>query len=237
MGVPVRRLLTAHLVGIHLLALVLVATAGWLGWWQLSAWQDRREAEATDLTRLEPVPLTEVLGPDDPFPGDQVGRPVRLAGDWLPEGTIFVSGREHDGEDGYWVVTPVDVGGAAVLVVRGWSERPTAPPAEGPTDVVGWLQPAEGASGLVDDDPTDDVLPQLRVADAIQRIDTDLFGGYVVLDPSRAAVEPGLAPADLAALPEAGRFTALRNLLYAIEWWFFGAFAAFIWWRHVRDVA
>ena len=29
--------------------------------------------------------------------------------------------------------------------------------------------------------------------------------------------------------------TGLRNLLYAIEWWFFGAFAAFIWWRWVRD--
>lgn len=237
MGVPVRRFLTAHLVGVHLLAVVLVAAAGWLGWWQLSAWQAGREAEATDLTRLEPIPLTEVFGPDDPFPGDQVGRPVRLAGEWLPEGTIFVAGREHDGRDGYWVVTPVDVGGAAVLVVRGWSERPTATPPQGATQVVGWLQPSEGATGLVDEDPTDDVLPQLRVADAIQRIDTDLFGGYVVLDPSRATLEPDLAPADLAALPEAGRFTALRNLLYAIEWWFFGAFAAFIWWRHVRDVA
>ena len=32
-----------------------------------------------------------------------------------------------------------------------------------------------------------------------------------------------------------GRFTALRNLLYAVEWWVFGAFAAFIWWRWVRD--
>ena len=31
---------------------------------------------------------------------------------------------------------------------------------------------------------------------------------------------------DLDQLPDVGRFTALRNLLYAIEWWFFGAFAA-----------
>ena len=39
--------------------------------------------------------------------------------------------------------------------------------------------------------------------------------------------------ADLEQLPDASRFTALRNLLYAMEWWFFGAFAAFVWWRWV----
>ena len=27
----------------------------------------------------------------------------------------------------------------------------------------------------------------------------------------------------------------VRNLLYAVEWWVFGAFAAFIWWRWRRD--
>ena len=43
------------------------------GFWQVEAWQERRAAEARDLTQLEPVPLTEVLGPDDPFPGDRSG--------------------------------------------------------------------------------------------------------------------------------------------------------------------
>ena len=32
------------------------------------------------------MPLTDVLGPDDPFPGDQVGQPVTLSGTWLPDG-------------------------------------------------------------------------------------------------------------------------------------------------------
>ena len=27
-----------------------------------------------------------------------------------------------------------------------------------------------------------------------------------------------------------------RNLLYALEWVVFAAFAAFVWWRYVRDV-
>ncbi|MDP3890036.1 hypothetical protein, partial [Nocardioides sp.] len=42
-------------------------------------------------------------------------------------------------------------------------------------------------------------------------------------------------PATLDQLPEVGRFTSVRNLLYGIEWWIFGLFAAFIWWRWVRD--
>ena len=41
----------------HLLALVLVAAAAVLGFWQLDAWQERRAAEARDLTRADPVPL------------------------------------------------------------------------------------------------------------------------------------------------------------------------------------
>lgn len=154
-----------------------------------------------------------------------------MTGTWLPDGTFFVSGREDDGVAGYWVVTPVRVEDSAVLVVRGWSPTPQAPPVTGRTEVTGWLQPPDGATGLVDDDPADDVVPQLQVADALQRVDTDLYGAYVVGQEPTA----GLAPAELEALPEVGRFTALRNLLYALEWWFFGAFAAFVWWRWIRD--
>jgi surfeit locus 1 family protein len=33
----------------------------------------------------------------------------------------------------------------------------------------------------------------------------------------------------------ASRFTALRNLFYAWQWWLFGGFSVFLWWRHLRD--
>jgi surfeit locus 1 family protein len=218
---------------------VLAGTAGWLGWWQVEAWQARRTAEARDLTMLDPVPMTEVIGSDDPFPAPDAGRPVTVAGEWLPEGSFWVSGREHGGRDGYWAVAPLAVGGAgepAVLVVLGWSADTDLPPPTGEGRVTGWLQPPEG--GLVtDDDPSDDVFPELRVADAVQRVDTDLWSAYVVLDHDRTdAVPPaGLEPADLDTLPEVGRFTAVRNLLYGVEWWIFGGFAAFVWWRWLRD--
>ena len=224
-----------------LLAAVLVGVAGWLGFWQVDAWQERRTAEARDLTQLEPVPMVDVLGSDDPFPAPDVGRPVTVEGEWLPDGAFWVSGREHDGRDGYWRVVPLAVGGAdrpAVLVVTGWSA--TTEVARQPTGrarVTGWLQPPEGGLGT-DPDPGDDVFPEIRVADAVQLVESDLYSAYVLLDQERtdlATADPTLEPAQLDSLPQVGRFTAVRNLLYAMEWWVFGAFAAYIWWRWRRD--
>jgi surfeit locus 1 family protein len=234
----------------HLVAVLCVGAAASLGFWQYDAWTARRAAEAEDLTLLDPVALGSLMGPDDPFPGDKVGHPVILGGTWVPEGTVFVSGREDDGRDGFWVVTPLEVGpgDSAMLVVRGWTPSPEDAPGAptGPAELVGFLQPGEG-TGAFDEDAGDDVIPQLRIADALQHVDQDLYGAYaVVADEIAPGAWPhgeralndgttGLEPASVDQLPEAGRFTALRNLLYAVEWWVFGLFAAFVWWRWVRD--
>jgi surfeit locus 1 family protein len=81
----------------------------------------------------------------------------------------------------------------------------------------------------------------------VQRLDQDLYGAYaVVADEVAPGTWPigdlatndgtdGLEQASLEQLPDAGRFTAARNLLYAFEWWFFGAFALFVWVRWMRD--
>ena len=230
-----RQYLTPRMLGAHLLVLLALVAAGGLGVWQYDAWQTRRSSEAVDLTRLDPVDLSSVMGPDEPFPGTDVGRPVTLRGVWVPDATVVISEREHEGRQGYWVVTPVSIGGAqdpAIPVVRGWIADPGQAPAAptGAADLVGWLQPPEG-TGATDPDPRDDVFPQLRVADLVQRVDVDLYSAYAVA--TRGG--DGLERADLAALPSAGRFTAVRNLLYAFEWWVFGAFAIVIWWRFVRE--
>ena len=238
-----RALLTPRLLAAHVVALACVASAGLLGYWQYDAWGERRAAERADLTERDPVPLAEVMGSDDPFPGERVGQPVTVRGTWLPDATVYVSGRERGGTDGFWVVTPLTSGDAdapALPVVRGWvADVDAAPePPIGAAELVAWLQPTEG-SREPDPDPADDVLPQVRTADLIQHVDQDLYGAYAVVDPDATATNPGstgLERADLEQLPEVGRFTALRNLLYALEWWVFGGFTAFIWWRYVRDV-
>ena len=245
-----RVLLSPRLVSVHLLAVAAVVAAGWLGLWQYQAWQASREAQVRSLTDADPVPLRSVLGPDQPFPGDLVGRPVRFAGRWVTGSSFYVAGRPHRGVDGYWALTPVAVcdprtagcaDAPAILVVRGWTgdlaEAP-APPS-GAVRLVGWLQPPEG-SGIPDEDPGDDVLPEIRIADAIQRVDQDLYGAYVIADHLPTAGSAGrtagvLTPVTPSSLPEPETFTAWRNLLYALEWWLFGGFAVLVWWRWCRD--
>jgi cytochrome oxidase assembly protein ShyY1 len=231
----VPRALAPRLWAGHVLALVLVAATALLGLWQLDAWHTRRADQARDLTQADPVPLAQVMGPDDPFPGRSVGQPVELDGTWVPDGTLFVSGREHGGTDGFWMVTPLAIGAAqapAVPVVLGWVrdiDGAPAPP-QGHQQLVGWLQPPED-TGETDADPRDDVLPQLRIADLVQHVDQDLYGAYAV---ARDGVD-GLPAGDLAQLPDVGRFTAIRNFFYALEWWFFGGFVVVVWWRWLRD--
>ena len=240
------------MVAAHLVTLLCVGAAGLLGLWQYDAWRDQRTAVAADLSRLDPVPLDAVMGPDDPFLSPSVGRPVILDGTWLPESTVYISGRARGDTEGFWVVTPLTTGDEsdpALPVVRGWVAAPEAAPAPptGRGELVVVLQPPEGTNE-VDDDPTDDVLPQVRIADLIQRVDQDIYGAYAVVPDEvspgswphgEAATNDGTAglePASIEQLPPAGRFTALGNLLYALEWWVFGAFAAFMWWRYVREV-
>lgn len=238
-------LLSPRLLPLHVLAVVAATLAVTLGFWQLEAWQAQREAAARDLTSLSPVGLDEVLDADDPFPSAGVGRPVTVRGRWLPSSTFLVSERELRGRDGYWVVTALAVcdGGAAcatepaILVLRGWTaDADGVPPApEGTAQVRGWLQPPEG-SGRPDPDPGDDILPEVRIADAIQRVDQDLYGAYVVAEVAEpAGATDGLEAVTPGSLPSPESSTGLRNLLYAVEWWVFGAFALFVWWRWSRD--
>lgn len=233
MSVPV--LLRPRALGAHLLVVVAVAATIALGLWQLSAWQAAREREARDVSDAAPVVLTDVMGGDDPFPGRYLGNPVTLSGEWLTDGTLYVSDRGRDGERGYWVTTPVLVDGtdSAMPVVRGWSAEPSAPAATGRVDVEGWLQPSEG-SNLNDPDRADDVIPEMRVASMTEHVDGDLFSGFVV---SRDATSgtAGLASVTPEQIPSISPVTSLKNLLYALQWWVFGLFAGYVWWRWCRD--
>ena len=226
---------------VHLLALVLVTAAGLLGWWQLEAWQERRAAEAADLTESAPVLLADALGADEAFPESALGRPVEVTGSWLPDATFQVADRTGgpDGATGAWVVTPLTVTGTGSVlpVVRGWVAAGGVPPEapDGEVTLVARLQPSD-ATTAVDADPDDEVLPALRIPDVAQRVEADLYAGYAVALPGQPGTE-SLGEATLEQLPAPSRFTAVRNLLYALEWWVFGLFAVFVWWRHVRDVA
>jgi cytochrome oxidase assembly protein ShyY1 len=210
-----------------------------LGLWQYDAWGAGRAAEARDLSLAAPQPLAQVMSGDDPFPGEHLGRPVSFSGEWLGGGTIYVADRQLDGRRGYWVVTPVLVEDSAMPVVRGWSAEPDAPVPTGAVEVEGWLQASEGNS-LRDDDPRDDVIPEMRIPSVVEHVDADLYSAYVVADTSAGSLRgasEGLEPVPPESVPEVSSSTHLRNLLYAFQWWVFGGFAIYIWWRWCRDTS
>ena len=80
------------------------------------------------------------------------------------------------------------------------------------------------------------VLPSMRVASMVEHVDTDLYSGYVVArDLAPATAADGLRSVSAQAVPSVSGFTALRNFLYAVEWWIFGGFAVFVWGRWCQD--
>jgi cytochrome oxidase assembly protein ShyY1 len=235
-----------RLWGAHALVVLVVLVTVLLGWWQWTVSQGHKSDKSEALAHATPVPLDDVFGHNDAFPGSQTGRPALLEGTWLPESTVYVSG--HQG--GYWVATPLEVGSGAdapaIYVVRGWTADPATAPAapSGAAKLVGWLQPPENG-GLTDAHPGDDILPELNIADAMGHVKQDLYSGYaIVADHERgwpatdAAVNDGSAGLEAAtpnSMPTASFTTGLRNLLYALEWWIFSLFAIYIWWRYVRE--
>jgi cytochrome oxidase assembly protein ShyY1 len=230
---------------LHLLALLGVVGCVLLGRWQLDVWQDHRAQDSTAVTRLAPVPLDSVLGPDAEYPDIGLGRPVVVQGTWVPKETVLVSGQEQVGASGYWVVTPVlTSSGSEIPVVRGWRADPhdvPAPP-QGSASLVGLLQPSDD-SGPIDADPHDRVIPALSITALLPLLHHDPYGGYAIATSravpggATATGMTGLTPAQPIDLPGAGASTALRNLLYALQWWVFAAFVVFMWWRWLVEDA
>jgi cytochrome oxidase assembly protein ShyY1 len=239
-----RVLVRPSLLLLHLAGILAVTAAGWLGWWQIGAWQAHREDKAAQIVDTAPVPLDRALGPDDAFSGSEVGRPVTVSGRWLPQ-VLHVSDRlrtsDPGSQSGAWQVGLLQVcsdgtscdGAPTIPVVLGWSPGTTGGTAPtGTAEITGWLQPSESSdeAGPV----RGDVLPALRTADLLGRVPADVYSGYVILR-GPADLRAGLVAVTPESLPDPPASTALRNLFYGVEWWVFAAFAAYLWFQWSRD--
>lgn len=224
-----RRYTTGRALGLLAVALVLMAAMIGLGWWQYDAYRVQQHDDAAEAAGRDPVPLDDVLGADEGFSGDAVAQPVVTTGRYDVAGQLYVE--DLPGSPlRYAVVTPlVTASGSAVLVVRGASAEPSADVPAGPVEVHGSLQPSQGAASPLDDGRVTD---GIRISTLVAEVEPDLYGGYVVLTASDPAESlPPVEP----PLPEPSRWAGLRNLVYALQWWIFAAFVAFMWWRIVVD--
>ena len=219
-----------------------------LGAWQLDRAQERGEqAAAVEQAAQEgadPVALAEVVAPQSGFTQSMVGMHVQVVGEYVPEKQFFVADRELDGTDGYYLLSAFEVDGtdgAVLPVVRGWV--PEANPAyldapAGPVELTGYLAGSEAVtSGLDPDLPTGAQVGLISAAQLVNVWGGPMYAGQLRLGaedpPAATGALPAIEPIGPPVIEDAG--LNLRNLAYAAEWWIFGGFALFLWWRLVRD--
>ncbi len=239
-----RGLFTLRSLGLFALLLAVVAATTRLGFWQLGVAQDEGRREAVEAAaKLERQPLPEVTQPHAPFAAELSNRPVTATGTYAAEHQILVVDRRLDGRVGTWVVTPLvlDADGGTVAVLRGFLDGTPAAapdPPSGRVIVEGTLGPSE--SPRPDTTPLPE--PQRRSVDLSVLVNEwpgELYNAVLIASGEAAA--PGaegeaLDPGALSRVPpprlDAG--LNLKNAAYAIQWWVFGLFAVWMWWKIVR---
>lgn len=221
---------------------------------RLGAWQiDRavgaaeRQAAIEQSAREEapPVPVAGVVDPQIGFTQAMVGTRVEIVGSWEPDLAYWVPGRELDGEIGYLLLTGFREGstGALMPVARGWvAEKDPAylELPDGEVTVMGFLDGSESAeTGIA---AGADEVDAVSAGALVNVWGGPIYSGYLNLisaDPADGS--PGSTPGgigEIGQLPPPELPTGglnLRNLAYAAEWFLFGGFALFLWWRMVRD--
>lgn len=122
-----------------------------LGVWQLSRAAQKQALEDRIAERADLAPLGGAELPTEPSLDEAMHRRVRLRGQWLAEGSVFLDNRPMGGRSGFILVTPLQLVDSerAILVQRGWVPRnfmdrskvPLVPTPAGEVEVVGRLAP------------------------------------------------------------------------------------------------
>jgi cytochrome oxidase assembly protein ShyY1 len=116
---------TRLIVGVVGLLLILVVTVA-AGRWQLAR-ADEKRALVARLERGRALPPLD-LAPTLSAEGMDEWRSALARGRWLPDFTVLVENRNHQGQPGFWVLTPLQFdaparSGEVVAVLRGWTPR------------------------------------------------------------------------------------------------------------------
>lgn len=105
-------------------ALAGAALTARLGYWQWDR-AAQKEALQSTLDRRAELPAIGAaeLAASAAADADLLYRSVTLRGRWLAERTVYLENRQMNGRPGFFVVTPLQWPGGAVLVQRGWVAR------------------------------------------------------------------------------------------------------------------
>lgn len=211
-----------------LAAVALVALTVSLGRWQVNRAEEKSTRQALLESRQAELPLrlTGSVASAEPL----LYRRVIAAGEWLPQGQVFVDNQIHAGRAGFHVITPLRIAPDAVaLVNRGWIARGPEYPAPPQVEVP---RGAAEVTGLVS-------LPPARFLElSAEGITGDVFQNLSVERYREARRLPALPFVILADTPapglqpvrEAARIMgAEKHREYALTWFSLAATAAVLW--------
>ena len=239
-----RTALKPRWLGLFALLVLVVVTFTQLGLWQLHVAQDKGLAEALQTAReARPALIDTVVRPHEAFPNPQSNRAVTAIGEYVAGDQFLVGPRRLEGRTGYWVVTPLVVGetGARLAVVRGFVTDPAAPRAPaGKVSVDGSLAPGESPAEAPARAGSQQVLGSIDLSVLVNRWPGDIYNAFIFAQSEKTAAGVGLQPPaglDRVPPPEVVGGLKWRNAAYALQWWVFAGFAAFMWFRMVRDDA
>ncbi len=229
---PLRAWLSPGLIGLHVLGVVALAFCIVMGLWQMGVYDSRQTHERADQQAVPRVALADLWDPADPFTSTLNHRPVSVAGEFSGTSDQFwVTDKELDGREGAWLLAPylVDGSSRALLVVRGWAPETGGLPEVpvGPMTIDAVLEPGESSSTAFD--PETRTIGSVRLPALINESSLDFYSGFAISEDAQASSGLELVPPPLPG--DVSWTVGLKNLAYALQWWVFGLFAAFMWWR------
>jgi cytochrome oxidase assembly protein ShyY1 len=222
-------LLSRRWVLFALFVVALGAVCWRLGVWQFHRLEETRTENAIIERNLDApaVPATQVMGTHHPLAEQNLYRKVTVTGTYDMADETVVRYWTRDGQPGVEVLTPLhSVGGATVLVDRGWmsaSNDPTAhvdppDPAHGRVTVTGWAVP--DMTGDHDEiTPLHGGVRLMSSRGFTATTNGPLLHGYITAQQESPAPQRPLAP------PEPPDLSDGPHFFYGLQWWFFAALA------------
>ncbi len=203
-----------------LAAIALIIATLLLGRWQLGRAETKRALEARIDARLHQPAL--VQGPRALNLAADAWSPVVARGTYAADWTVFLQNRQHDGQPGFWVLTPmrIEPGNTWVMVQRGWIPRSVDPSTllprvttpSGVVDVHGRLAPPPSQWFAFAKDPPDAIIRQNVQLGAFAALHHVAMLPYVIqeIGGSRDGLVRDWPRADLGMQTNYG---------YAAQWW------------------
>lgn len=226
-----RFLLTPRWIVLHLLVLTAVVVMVNLGFWQLRR-LDEKQARNEDIearSATAPVPIEDLTDPDAPLSigADLEFTAVTATGTYDVAGQALLRSRDLEGDPGFWVLTPLELGdGTAVVVNRGWIpfevetdgsdivfHTPTTP-----VTVTGVVERSQGDA--IESGDVQATIAHLDLAWFDDHVEADLYPvGIQLLTQDPPPVD------DYPVILDPPELTEGPHLSYAVQWFLFSAVA------------